>query len=84
MISVELIVFTSVPSKFECWMWSSKASHQYSRSVVKSTAKPLGHPNVMFRNTVRFDPSVYARLMLAGLSHSEINMYLEKKRIGFT
>lgn len=75
----ELTVRTSVPSKLECCTWSSKASHQYSLSVSKSTERPLGHPRVTFRKTMRLLPSVCARLILAGRSHSEKNMYLKNQ-----
>jgi len=75
----ELTVRTSVPSKLECCTWSSKASHQYSLSVSKSTERPFGHPRVTFRKTMRLLPSVCALLILAGRSHSEKNIYLKNQ-----
>lgn len=75
----ELTVRTSVPSKLECCTWSSKASHQYNLSVSKSTERPLGHPRVTFRKTIRLLPSVCALLILAGRSHSEKNIYLKNQ-----
>lgn len=81
LMSFELIVLTSVPSRFECCTWSSNASHQYRRSIAKSIASPFGQPNVTLRKTIKFEPSVYVLLMLAGLSHSEKNINLLKTTI---
>lgn len=72
------MVRTSDPSRLLCCTWSSRASHQYKRSALKSTLRPLGQPKVTLRNTIKLLPSVCARLMFAGLSHSEKKIYLSQ------
>uniref|UniRef100_A0A182UWH9 Uncharacterized protein n=1 Tax=Anopheles merus TaxID=30066 RepID=A0A182UWH9_ANOME len=67
----EFTVRTSVPSRLACCTWSSSASHQYTRSSRKSIDSPFGQPSVRLRNTISPLPSAFARLMLAGRSHSE-------------
>ena len=39
LIIPELIVWTSEPSSLACWMWSSKASHQYNLKIEQTYYK---------------------------------------------